>query len=573
MSFVWTNYAPALPLALPDYVFSLKDEVEKENRLAGQTDRETTGDELIPATEGEQYNQTESGADREDADTVALHSPTINNTSIAAAANTNTTTDNTNREETGQNTSNSGTKSRERGEEGEFFPVDDSSPMNVSTLLRESVQKLPDIPISFNIKLAFIFFFAFPCVSYLQMLLYLTLKGMHLNECRNKQVAFKEVTVFSQVILMAPIIERESPIFLVAAILTLAFPVLFSKPKDFVIPEHIECPLCKKYCEKYNSAFPFSDRRSVGHEIRRHLKIMYHFPGICFRKFGRYCCDVWQKSRLSRFCLSCDERSRLSRAIRVVLSLIGITCGVIILVPLSAIFGVLVFLYFVCFSNYTPFPTLLGCCVRKLSQFGYTICSEKMTLFKFVGFSLLFFSCFVPLWVVSLNSFYFLTSALGYVILGLTLNISIVTPFAVSFLALTTNLYLCYENMQSKYKDVKKIISERREELHMIRYAPKDTISAKLYWFVCEKVLPHEYEFLRMLLNMVFVSVYLFLALSSIVFFGNKYDISTLTLTISLFFTGSIPSLFLKSLTRNSNVIGWAKIKMVREIDHAIKQY
>ncbi|XP_044165105.1 uncharacterized protein LOC122948997 [Acropora millepora] len=508
LSFVWTNYAPALPLALPDYVFSLKDEVEKENRLAGQTDIETTGDD-------------------------------------------------------------------------ELIPVDDSSPMNVSTLLRKSVQKLPDIPMSFNIKLAFIFFFVFQFVSYLQMVLYLTLKGMHLNECRNKQVAFKEVTVFSQVIWMAPIMERESPIFLVAAILTLVFPVLFSKPKDFVIPEHTECHLCKEYSEKYNSAFPFSDRRLVGHEIGRHLKITYQLPGICFRKFGRYCCDVWQKSRLSRFCLSCDERSRLSRvicdkksrlscAIRVVLSLIGITCGILILVPLSAIFGVLVFLYFVCFSNYTPFLTLLGCCVRKLSQFG----SEKMmNLFKFVLFLLLFFSCYVPLLVVSLNSFYFLTSALGYVILGLTLNISIVTPFAVSFLALTTNLYLCYENMQNKYKDIKKIISERREELHMIHYAPKDTISAKLYWFVCDKVLPHEYEILRMIRNMVFVSAYLFLALSSIVFFGNKYDISTLTLTISLFFTGSIPSLFLKSLSTNSNVIGWAKIKMIPEIDHAIKQY
>lgn len=127
--------------------------------------------------------------------------------------------------------------------------------------------------------------------------------------------------------------------------------------------------------------------------------------------------------------------------------------------------------------------------------------------------------------------------------------------------------------MKNKYKDVKKIISERREKLHVIRNAPEGTISAKLYWFVCERVLPHEYEFLRMLCNMVFVSVYLFLALFSIVFAGNKYDISTLTLIISVLFTGSIPSLFLKPLTTNTNVNGWAKIKMVREIDQAMKEY
>ncbi|XP_044165099.1 LOW QUALITY PROTEIN: uncharacterized protein LOC122948995 [Acropora millepora] len=349
LSYVLTSYAPALPLALPDYVFSLKDEIEKENRLAVQTDRETTGDELIPATEGEQYNQTESGADRENADNVALYSLTTNNTSTAAAAaSTNTTTtDNTNREETGQNTSNCETNSSERREESELLPVDDSSPMNISTLLRESVQKLPDIPMSFNIKLAFILFFVFPCVSYLEVVLYLTLKGTHLNECRKKQVTFEEVTVFSRVPLLDSIIDPASLLNLVPAILILAFPVLFSKPNDFVIPERVKCLLCKDYCEKYNSAFPFSDRRSVGHEIRRHLKIMYHHPGICFREFGSYCFDEWQKARLFR--VSCDERSRLvrvicdkksrlSRAIRVVLILIGITCGIFILVPLSAPF-------------------------------------------------------------------------------------------------------------------------------------------------------------------------------------------------------------------------------------------
>ena len=72
---------------------------------------------------------------------------------------------------------------------------------------------------------------------------------------------------------------------------------------------------------------------------------------------------------------------------------------------------------------------------------------------------------------------------------------------------------------------------------------------------------------------MVFVSLYLFLGVSSIVFFGNKYDISSLSLTITVLFTGSIPSLFLKPLTTNTNVNGWAKIKMIRKIDQAIKEY
>ena len=578
LSFFLTSYAPALPLALPDYVFSLKDEIEKENRLEEQTDRGTTGGEFIPATEGDQYNQRESEADRKNADNVALHSLSTNNTSAAAAAaSTNTTADNTNREETGQNTSNCETNSSERGEDSELLPVDDSSPMNVSTLLRESVQKLPDIPMSFNIKLAVMLLFVFPCVSYLQMVLYLTLKGMHLNECRNKQVAFKEVTVFSRVPILTSIIDRASLMYLVPVILTLAFAVLFSKPKDFVIPEHIECLFCKNY----NSAFPFSGRRSVGHEIRCHLKIMYHVPGICFRQFGRCCFGMWQKSLL--FCVSCGERSRLSRvicnkklrlsrAIRVLLSLIKITCGILILVPLSVLFVYFCFYFIISGTWYSPFNTLVHFSARTLNGYTSATCSKNRILFAGAKV-LIFLICFTGIWFVSSNSFYFLTSALGYIILGLTLNISIVTPFLVFFLALISNLYLCYENTKNKYKDVKKIISERREKLHVIRNAPEGTISAKLYWFVCERVLPHEYEFLRMLLSMVFVSVYLFLALYSIVFVGNKYDISTLTLIISVLFTGSIPSLFLKPLTTNTNVIGWAKIKMVREIDQLIKEY
>ena len=72
---------------------------------------------------------------------------------------------------------------------------------------------------------------------------------------------------------------------------------------------------------------------------------------------------------------------------------------------------------------------------------------------------------------------------------------------------------------------------------------------------------------------MVLVITFLFLALSSIVFFGNKYDISTFATTVSVFFTGSIPPLFLKILTTSNNIIGWERIKMKREIDKGLKEY
>ena len=77
----------------------------------------------------------------------------------------------------------------------------------------------------------------------------------------------------------------------------------------------------------------------------------------------------------------------------------------------------------------------------------------------------------------------------------------------------------------------------------------------------------------RMFCKMYAVVTFLVLALLSIIAFGNKYDISTLTTTISMFFTGSIPSLFFKVLTSNINIMGWPKIKMERKIEKAVIEY
>ena len=196
ISFSFTFYLPALPLLMP-HVFSFENEVEKATRLSKPTILETT--RCRPIAEGEQDNQKRTGADqRNTEDEASLPTTICGIATTAADASSTITTINTDREETDQNTSNCAENSRKRGEETEFIPVDDSSPLNVSTLLRECVQKLPDIPMSFNIKLAVLLLFVFPCVSYFQIVLYPPVKEKYLNECRKKQVAFKEITVFSQ---------------------------------------------------------------------------------------------------------------------------------------------------------------------------------------------------------------------------------------------------------------------------------------------------------------------------------------------------------------------------------------
>ncbi|XP_015763478.1 PREDICTED: uncharacterized protein LOC107342490 isoform X2 [Acropora digitifera] len=184
LSFGLAMFAPALPLAFPDYVFSLENEVKKEERMAEQTNMETIKCQRSTnvATEGEQENQNETGEDPNNTEDVVPHIVRTNNSSY--------------QEETPQNTSNCVGNSREREEESKFIPVDDSSPMNLSTLLRESFKKFPDIPLSFSIKLAVMSFCVYPCLFYVQIELYKTLKKTSIDEISKKHVLFSDV--FSQ---------------------------------------------------------------------------------------------------------------------------------------------------------------------------------------------------------------------------------------------------------------------------------------------------------------------------------------------------------------------------------------
>ena len=146
-----------------------------------------------------------------------------------------------------------------------------------------------------------------------------------------------------------------------------------------------------------------------------------------------------------------------------------------------------------------------------------------------------FFLFFIIFWV-STTSLYFVSSVLeDTVLIGLTLNVDILTPSLAFLFVLTTNLYLCYAKLQSKYKPVKKMISEKMQELQLNSDVPKNTIRAEMFWFVSDKVLPIKSEISGMVCNMIVVTAFLISALLSIIVFGNKCDISTLTTTISVF--------------------------------------
>ena len=574
LSFFLALFAPALPLALPDFVFSLEDEVKKENRQAEQANIETTGYQCITnaANEGEQDNQRGTEADQSTTDDVAVHIVTSTTTTTTTATTTtnNNNNNNTIQEETGQNTSNCVANSRDQDEESEFIPVDDSSPMNLSTLLRESVQKFPDTPLSFNIKLAVMCLCVYPCVLYVQMGLYHTLKKTSVDEIIKKNVGVD--SVFGAGVVFVPE-NLGDLVLLVATIATIFILVLYLKPKDFFRGENEFCLPCR-FFNQTNNSFNFSleSKRALGVEIHRHLKLLHHYLWYSTVAYVSSVVSIYYCLSLGCLRKKMRKESRGNHMVCVFLRLISL----IFTLPCIIVGGVLsllilIFRFIFVLTFLSPALTVSWFSVIKILHFLKI--RWKKAFFILMG--ILCLTCiYIEVTILLLTySCLFISTIVAYIIIGLALNVSIVTPFLAFFLVLTTNVYLCYAKMQSKYKEVKKIILEKQQELNVNSDDPKNTIRAEIYWFVCDSVLPIKSEVCRMLRNMVLVIGFLFLSLSSIVFFGNKYDISTFTTTISVFFTGSIPPLFLRILTSGRNIIGWEKIKMERKIDKAVKEY
>jgi len=131
----------------------------------------------------------------------------------------------------------------------------------------------------------------------------------------------------------------------------------------------------------------------------------------------------------------------------------------------------------------------------------------------------------------------------------LVLNAEIASPFATIVIAVSTNMYLCYYNLQKKYQEVKEMISQQwQKQKKDLSSSEEGTIPEDLFWYICSekskskyKVLPLRPEIYRMLRNMVLILIFLVLALCSIIFLINTYSISTVASTFAVFVTGVIP--------------------------------
>jgi len=79
-----------------------------------------------------------------------------------------------------------------------------------------------------------------------------------------------------------------------------------------------------------------------------------------------------------------------------------------------------------------------------------------------------------------------------FTVMGLVLNAELISPYVAFILVVTRNMYLCYSNLQSKYKEVKGMISkqwkENTRDLPWVHSGSDDTIPKDL---ACNRMFFH----------------------------------------------------------------------------------
>ena len=556
-------YCPALPLALPSSIFDLWEEIEKEKL------QESAGSQVPP--DRSEYNSLDQS----------------------------------------------------------LLYLDDACPITCSTLLGKCgkyIKDLLDFRLAFNFKLAFLWYCVIPFFFYVKLGLTLILKSQFFEETSNKNNASLVGPLFSV------IFAFQTPLYFYVIIMTLIVlpfvTIIFLGPEDFSFSDHHHVDLKKdlvlSYCCICNRFMP-----SVGLDMLRHMEILkakvfklanqfmgYHRDGIALVQ----CCTKLFEKLIVKPC------KRLRRAMVIVITCLLVFPSVIFLLILCGlVWGVICFCAFLVLTGlaclcYSPLVSLCCFSIRKWVQIEKVMMTGECCLteildneepdgevnakftflsvcctpvlficvFLVIIFLFLLFGWFlIASFVVSLSC-RFVVRMIGFVIMGLVLNAEIASPFVTFFLAVSTNMFLCYYNLQGRYKEVKKMISKHWKQLKrpetsisvVLSNSRQDTIPEGLFWHVCNEksksthnVLPITREICCMLGKMTLILIFLFLSLCSVIFLGNSNNIPSVASTIAVFLSGIIPGLFFKGLINAKKFSGAKKEEMMGEIELAVKEY
>lgn len=619
-------YSPGILLVLPDYLFDLRKEYEKEHQQEEPENERQNGYLPIPSSQETYETITEESIVVTDTNDIASEWTALgrvrrpatlaeDNANVIEELDTNKSNVNEaieneadlndpnsnqpNLSEPNSDVSpNSSTYDKGKDEEEERkideFPVDDGSPVNISTLLHAcasaEVFRNSSTKLSFNIKLAFLWVCVVPFLFYMELALGYILKDEYLEEIGKKDT----VVLTGGLFFILDMHQTSNWVILMISYLIIPLLIiLILKPKD--LSEEGTRDDCNLSQAKSSSSRVF-----IGDELLQCFKKSKESLLVKNLFIGKVPIHVYQAVQNS--CDKCKKTGarRLVRLVWGLLALISsifaVTCGVI--VAAICLLSILL-LSTVVLIGVSPYSMILWYFIRyKLMR------SRRLIIFFIIlipgGSLMFFFSLFKPMlhminplvwfafaimapFYLPFTSCRFVIKMCGYTIMGLIYNAEIAAPIAVFMATLASYLRDRYFDSKNQCKRVKKIISQEWQqgikdsvETGKLDQQEKpkvtdDAIPKELFWYVCDgddnRVFSLESETLRLLRDVAIIFFTAFLALCAIFFPTDSYQISTVASAIAVFVSVKIPMVLLR---KNDNFNGWEKIKTKRIIRESV---
>lgn len=559
-------YSPALLLALPDFIFSLRKEYAKEKEDK-RKETEQPWDRFLVAM-GWQRRSQQTANKRRDYESLP-----------------GSTTGNIPRKDI-ISTGHKANKSAHLKKEDEI-PVDDGSPFTFSRLFymcksgTEVFQGL--VMFSFNIKLLILWYCVMPIFVYIELALFRTLKDEFSEEISTKS----EANLVGKLLFLVDMSKLSSNLaILIVSYVVFPFLVIMILKKGDFIEKEKSCPICLAKPPRY-----------IDEEVWNHLKIIPEKTSLVFPIVAKFPIIHWLGFQIFfsnwMYSFYCDYRfTRFERGFCSFFVLILTGVAIVITAALTACvwFLFLFFIIMILFMCTPQFTVLIFVAQKGLkvpkSFFSFLVIvgvgALTTLLFKFPWTSpllLVFFSIIYPLFL-GFHACRFIVRMFGFTIIGLTLNAEIAAPLLTFILLVTSYMHECLCNLQSLYKDVKQMISQEWQEsikgLHeKIRpQSTNDTIPTEVFWYVCNesKVLPVWVEMLRLFSSIAVIFLCAFFALSAIFFGTYRYQIPTVASTVAVFVGGNIPMLFVREIHK-LNLCGWKKIKRKEKIKKSVREF
>ena len=553
-------YCPAFLLFLPDSIFNLQEECKKEERRENEQQSEDSHHRQSNQQRS-RYGSTDEAsaninAENDDSD------PSVTLTILTQSQQANS--------QIGEDTSNKHVQS--------LLYLDEPNPITFSYFLRTYTKECTEL-FSFHFKLAFLLYGVISIFMYLKLVLNYIVKNNFMEEVHKKPKASLVGPLFSFVFDF-----QSSSVTLIA--LPPLILILFSSPTDFLITvtedikRKVICFVCRE------------NTGSAKDDMLRHLGKL----AVNSYKLASCLITLHQKALSGSIKLFTHWALKKmgppwKRAKTPFIALWVLFWDVVLIIVVGVIFGgiclfllLLGLVLLICW--YSPWQSLVSVGARKKKQMlkESRIRNKNQTL-KFI-FVWLFLHFSIVLEAATITSCCFvgglscrhITNMCGLVTLGLVLNASVVGPFVALSIVALTNIYLCYYNLQMRYQDVKKMISEKWQTVD--GKSEHGAIPEDLFWRICSEtsnsnntVLPVRGEVNRMLSNMAIILIFLFLVFCSVFLVIDASSILAVPSTIAVLLSGVIPGFFFKGLTNEKRFTGETRMKMIREIEEAVIEY